>query len=482
VRALLGLAWPIVLARATQSVIGFTDALFVAPLGEAELAATTTGAMNTFAVILLPMGTVFIVQSFVAQLAGRGERAQTPRFASYGLIIALASGLVALAAIPALAPLLELTDFSREVKDAMASHMDIRMLSVTAVVATEAIGNWYGGLGNTWMQMIAGMITMTSAVFCNWLFIDGHLGAPALGVDGAAVGSVIASWLGFSFLAIAPRGWAARRAAAALGLSRRELVRVVRFAAERRPLVRRVRRVPAVRQRVSRARHGAVAALNVARVNSIASAPAFRPRRRILAGLRVGRGDRDGVAAGQADARVHRDLDGDDQPDLHRVPRPRAVGVRAGSRRRTTRRDRQRHADVQRAVADLRRRRHHLTTRAAGDNHVDRDRAPRAGVECHAGGVVSVRYANGGPNGAMMPVAYLALHRARRVAVPLRRVAADRASTGARLSLPELSVHAMRAAVYTSSDDERLIFDTALTTLSRCDRTRWTGHRVIQRS
>ena len=38
--------------------------------------------------------------------------------------------------------------------------MAIRMLSVGAVVGVEALGNWYGGLGNTWMQMIAGLITM----------------------------------------------------------------------------------------------------------------------------------------------------------------------------------------------------------------------------------------------------------------------------------------------------------------------------------
>ncbi len=32
-RVLLALAWPIVLARATQAVVGFSDALMVAPLG-----------------------------------------------------------------------------------------------------------------------------------------------------------------------------------------------------------------------------------------------------------------------------------------------------------------------------------------------------------------------------------------------------------------------------------------------------------------
>jgi len=51
-RALLSLAWPVILARATQSVIGFCDALMVAPLGEPPLAAVTTGAINVFALMI----------------------------------------------------------------------------------------------------------------------------------------------------------------------------------------------------------------------------------------------------------------------------------------------------------------------------------------------------------------------------------------------------------------------------------------------
>ncbi len=54
-RVLLALAWPIVLARATQAVVGFSDALMVAPLGEETLAAVTTGALDTFAFVMLPM-------------------------------------------------------------------------------------------------------------------------------------------------------------------------------------------------------------------------------------------------------------------------------------------------------------------------------------------------------------------------------------------------------------------------------------------
>src|SRR5215471_7304307 len=105
-RALLALALPMVLARATQAVITACDAAFAAPLGSVELTAVTTGGLNTFFFIILPMGTVFIVQSFAAQLRGKGELVTARRYAYYGLAVAAVAGLLALASIPLIGPLL----------------------------------------------------------------------------------------------------------------------------------------------------------------------------------------------------------------------------------------------------------------------------------------------------------------------------------------------------------------------------------------
>jgi MATE family multidrug resistance protein len=116
-RTLLSLAWPIVLARATQSVIGFTDALLVAPLGEDALAATTTGGLNSFAFIILPMGTAFIVQSFVAQLRGRGDLEGARRYAYYGLILAVGAAIFAGIMTPALPFIVSKLGYSPEVAD-----------------------------------------------------------------------------------------------------------------------------------------------------------------------------------------------------------------------------------------------------------------------------------------------------------------------------------------------------------------------------
>ncbi|MCX5747499.1 MAG: MATE family efflux transporter [Proteobacteria bacterium] len=301
-RTLLALALPMVLARASQSVVTFADVIQVKHLGPGAIAATATGGLNVFGLAILPMGTVFIVQSFVAQLVGSGQRERAPRYAWYGLAIALVAALVSAAVIPLIGPALSLTGYSHTVQAQMTDYMAIRMLSVGAIVGVEALGNWYGGLGNTWMQMVAGILTMVAAVFFNWVFIDGHLGASAMGVAGAALASVIASWLGFGFLALALwRGWGNAPKVAKLELSRAELRRVVTFGLPNG--FNWFLEFAAFQVFVNGVLAGLgdepVAALNVViAVNSLSFMPAFglASAGAILAGQAIGRGEREAVA------------------------------------------------------------------------------------------------------------------------------------------------------------------------------------------
>ena len=302
-RALLVLALPMVLARATQSIMTFADALLVKHLGTDAIAASATGGFNVFLFAILPMGTVFIVQSFVAQLVGRGDADDAPRFAWYGIGISAVSGVASLALIPGIEPLLDLTHYSPAVREQMAAYMKIRMYGVVAIVAVEALGNWYGGLGNTWMALVASVVSMAVDLFLNWVLIFGHLGAPEMGVNGAALSSTIGSWVGFAFLAVAfYRRWGgAPRGRPELRLSLHELVRVVRFglpngfnwflefAAFQLVFVNFV---------FSGLGDELVAALNVViAINSVSFMPAFglASAGAILAGQAIGGGDRDAV-------------------------------------------------------------------------------------------------------------------------------------------------------------------------------------------
>ena len=92
-----------VVARSSQAVIGASDALMTAPLGEAPVAAVTTGAMNAYALVIVPMGVAFMVQSFAAQLSARGEVGAARRYAWYGLMVTAAVVVAAVASTPFIA-------------------------------------------------------------------------------------------------------------------------------------------------------------------------------------------------------------------------------------------------------------------------------------------------------------------------------------------------------------------------------------------
>jgi multidrug resistance protein, MATE family len=197
---LLELAWPIVVSRSSQVVIGIADAVMVAPLGEAALAATTTGALNVFAFLILPMGVVFIVSTFSSQLFGEGDLEGARRHGFYGLVVALAATAISLAAIAVMEPLLGLFPYAPDVREQMASYMAIRLLSGGAAIGLESFASYYGGLGNTRLPMRANVAAMVMNVFGNWVLIGGNLGAPALGVAGAAWASTISTVLAFLWI------------------------------------------------------------------------------------------------------------------------------------------------------------------------------------------------------------------------------------------------------------------------------------------
>lgn len=228
-RTLLALAWPIVVSRSSQVVVGVCDAVMVAHLGQAALAASTTGAFNSFSLLILPMGVVFIISSFASQLFGAGDAAGARRYAFYGLLLAAATQALALVSLPLVPAALEVFDYAADVRALIASYIAVRLLSAGAAVGIEALGNYYGGLGNTRLAMVASVASMVLNILGNWLLIDGHWGLPALGVRGAALASTLATWTAFlGFFAFFLRD--GRRAGAVLpALSAREFWRMLRF-------------------------------------------------------------------------------------------------------------------------------------------------------------------------------------------------------------------------------------------------------------
>ncbi|MCK6587484.1 MAG: MATE family efflux transporter [Polyangiaceae bacterium] len=227
---LLHLAWPIVVSRSAQVVVGFADAAMVARIGESALAATTTGALNTFSLFILPMGIVFIVSSFSAQLLGRGDFAGARRYGWYGLAVSVMAQLLCMAGILFVDRALLLFDYAPDVRSLMGAYLKIRLLSGGAAIGLEALANYYGGLGNTRLPMLAQVLCMVLNVALNWVLIYGNLGAPALGVEGAAIASATSTGIAFlALFACFATGFGAKGGKISSPLKAAELFRMLRF-------------------------------------------------------------------------------------------------------------------------------------------------------------------------------------------------------------------------------------------------------------
>jgi len=228
-RKLLHLAWPIIISRSAQTVVGFTDAAMVARLGEDALAATTAGALNVFAVFILPMGIGSIVSSFASQLHGRGDHAGARRYGFYGLAIAAFTQLLCFALMLVTPSAINALDYTPSVRALMEQYVLMRIWSGGAAIGLEALGNYYGGLGNTRLPMAAQVLAMVLNIALNWVLIYGNLGAPALGVTGASLASSLSTIIAFiALLGCFLAGYGAEKAPRS-PLSGSELWRMLRF-------------------------------------------------------------------------------------------------------------------------------------------------------------------------------------------------------------------------------------------------------------
>ncbi|MBK7864464.1 MAG: MATE family efflux transporter [Archangiaceae bacterium] len=201
VGSLFTLAWPIIVSRSTQTVIGVSDAVLVADLGSAAVAATSAGAFNTFALLMFPMGVMFIVSSFASQLYGQRDLAGARRYGFYGLVIALATQVLCMGVAATVVPLLlgELS-YEPDVRQLMTVYLQVRLMCGGAAMGIEALANYYGGVGNTRLPMFASLLAMVLNVVLNIALIKGLGPIPAMGVTGSALASTLATWVAFLWL------------------------------------------------------------------------------------------------------------------------------------------------------------------------------------------------------------------------------------------------------------------------------------------
>jgi multidrug resistance protein, MATE family len=232
IRDVFAIAAPMVVSTGCDTVMIFSDRLFLAQLGPAHMNAAMVGGLASFVVGTFFIGVIGFATAQVAQHLGAGRRDRCAVAAMQGVIIALLAWPILIALRPAMHAVFAVSGIEAQQLALQTQFFDILNAFSGIMLLRGALAGFFSGIGRTRIVMIATLVAMVVNVAANWLLIFGHAGLPAMGIRGSAWGSVIGGCSGLAVLVAAYLGPEMRRlygVATAWRFDRGEMSTLLRF-------------------------------------------------------------------------------------------------------------------------------------------------------------------------------------------------------------------------------------------------------------
>jgi len=206
-RELVRLAVPIALTNLGGQLMGVVDAVMLGRYSDAALAGSGIGNTIIFTVLVLGMGTVMGLDSLIPQALGADEPRRARRMLWVGARVAVLIGLpvtLLTAATPWLFPLF---DVDRDVAYEGTVYIFARLPALLPLLFVSCQRVYLQALGRTRPLVIAVVVSnvINAAINYNLIFGVDAIGLPPLGSVGAALGTVVTTWLMTAMLAVSIR-------------------------------------------------------------------------------------------------------------------------------------------------------------------------------------------------------------------------------------------------------------------------------------
>ncbi|MGY5352920.1 MATE family efflux transporter [Wenyingzhuangia sp. IMCC45533] len=191
----ISLAVPVMLGQLGHVLVGFADNIMVGELGAPSLAAVSLANSIFFIMMGLGVGFSFAITPLIAEADGAKNYKEGKQNYQHGLIILTIFGFFITLALLFLEPILHMMEQPKEVVLLAIPYYRILAFSMIPLLIFQAIKQFTDGLSQTKYAMIAILGSNTINIILNYLFIYGKFGAPEMGIQGAAIGTLVSRFL-----------------------------------------------------------------------------------------------------------------------------------------------------------------------------------------------------------------------------------------------------------------------------------------------
>jgi MATE family multidrug resistance protein len=196
VAEMLSIALPMIVSTSCDGIMTFTDRLFLSRLGPEQMNAAMGGGVAMQMMMFFFIGLTGYTTALVAQYFGARQKNMTTVAAFQAMLIAV----VAYPVILICKPLgLAFFDFMRIPEGQVVyqkAYYNIVIYGVVIGILRNVLSCYFSGIGKTRIVMIASLSAMIVNVVLDYIMIFGKLGFPAMGIEGAAIATILGGFCG----------------------------------------------------------------------------------------------------------------------------------------------------------------------------------------------------------------------------------------------------------------------------------------------
>ena len=191
--ATLRLSWPLALANLLQMLIYAVDVMFIARLGEAPLAAAALATAYFGLVLWVLSGLTGAIAPLAAAELGARAPALRPvrRTVRMALWLAVVLGAAGMGLCYLAEDVMRLTGQDPAVSALADRYMTMLVWSLVPMIVASVLRNFVAALGRPGFATLIAASGIGVNALGNYAFVFGNLGAPALGLTGAALATIV---------------------------------------------------------------------------------------------------------------------------------------------------------------------------------------------------------------------------------------------------------------------------------------------------
>ncbi|MGR6835395.1 MATE family efflux transporter [Syntrophomonas erecta] len=189
---LIRLSFPATAGMMVYSVFSLVDTFFIARLGSASLAAFTLVIPIQILLVSISSATGVGLTSLIGRTLGQNNVITADNIAWHGIFITLIyGGIFSLGGASNIDALLLLFGCTPETFLLSKEYLNIFFIGCTFIFIPMTLGNIIQGEGDTFIPMLAAVVGIVFNVLLDPLFIFGRGIIPAMGLNGAAVATIL---------------------------------------------------------------------------------------------------------------------------------------------------------------------------------------------------------------------------------------------------------------------------------------------------